>query len=124
MIVTHFYSLIYKKEVSGCFIRNCVMVVLAQFLSIIMPEIARTEKVCKKRYPTFLHGYKAKKSKAKQPNGNSSEESKVNVNCATANTKSDVISMCVVLALVQHKTSNFIVKMYVNNRTCFIWYRL
>ena len=47
MIVTHFYSLIYKKEVSGCFIRNCVMVVLAQFLSIIMPEIARTEKNAK-----------------------------------------------------------------------------
>ena len=44
MIITHFYSLIYKKEVSDCFITNCVMVVLVQFLSVIMPEIARTER--------------------------------------------------------------------------------
>ena len=27
MIVTHFYSLIYRKGVSGCFITNCVVVV-------------------------------------------------------------------------------------------------
>ena len=47
MIVTHFYNLIYKKEVSGCFITNCVMVVLVQFLSIIMPEIARTDRNAK-----------------------------------------------------------------------------
>ena len=39
MIVTHFYSLIYKKEVSGSFITNFVMVVLVQFLSIMMPEL-------------------------------------------------------------------------------------
>ena len=69
-------------------------------------------KVCKKRLPTSLHGYKAKKSKVKQPDGNSSEESKVNVNCATANTKYDVISMCVVPVLVRHKLSNCIVKTY------------
>ena len=43
MIATYFYSLIYKKEVSGCFITNCVMVVLVQFLSIIMPGIPRKE---------------------------------------------------------------------------------
>ena len=59
-----------------------------------------------------MHGYKAGKSKAKQPNGNSSEESKVNVNCAIANTKSDVISMCVVPVLVWYKLSNCIVKTY------------
>ena len=68
--------------------------------------------VCKKRHPTSLHGYKPEKSKAKQPDGNSSEESKVNVDCATANTKSDVISMCVVPVLVRHKISNYIVKTY------------
>ena len=28
MIITHFYSLIYQKGVSGCFITNCAMVVL------------------------------------------------------------------------------------------------
>ena len=44
-------------------------------------------KVCKKRHPTSLHGYKAEESKVKQLDGNSLEESKVNVNCATANTK-------------------------------------
>ena len=47
MIVTHFYSLIYKKKVSGCFITNRVMVVLVQFLSVIMPKIARTERNAK-----------------------------------------------------------------------------
>ena len=75
-------------------------------------------KVCKKRHPTSLHGYKTEKSKAKQPDGNSSEESKVNVNCATANTKSDVISMRVIPVLVQHKISNCIVKTYVMLDNC------
>ena len=68
-------------------------------------------KVCQKRHPTSLHGYEAEKSKAKQQDGNSSKESKVNVNCATANTKS-LISMCVVPVLVRHKLSNYIVKTY------------
>ena len=49
--------------------------------------------VCKRRHRTSLHGYKAEKSKVKHQDGNSSEESKVNVDCATANTNSDVISM-------------------------------
>ena len=53
-------------------------------------------KVCKKRNSTSLHGYKAEKSKVKQPDGNSSDESKINVNCATANTRSEVITMYVV----------------------------
>ena len=57
-------------------------------------------KVCKERRPTFLHGYKAEKSKVKQPYGNSSEESKVNVNCTTANTKSEVIIMYAVPVLL------------------------
>ena len=60
-------------------------------------------KVCKKIHPTSLYGYKAEKSKAKQPDGNSSEESKVNVNCTIANTKSDAISVCVVPVLVWHR---------------------
>ena len=30
----------------------------------------KESKVCKKRHPTPLHGYKAEKSKAKQPDGN------------------------------------------------------
>ena len=67
-------------------------------------------KVCKKRHPTSMHGYKVEKSKVKQPDGNSSEESKVNDNLA--NTKSDVIIMCVVSVLVRHKLSNCIVKTY------------
>ena len=57
-------------------------------------------KVCKNRHPTSLHGYKAEKSEVKQPDVNSSEESKINTNHTTANTKSDVISMCVVPVLV------------------------
>ena len=56
--------------------------------------------------------FKAEKSNVKQPDGLSSEESKVNVNCATANTKSDVISMCVVPVLIRHKLSNCIAKTY------------
>ena len=75
-------------------------------------------KVCKKRHPTSLHGYKAEKSKAKQRDGNCSEESKVNVNCATANNKPDAISMCAVPALVQHKPSNCIAKRYVMLDKC------
>ena len=63
-------------------------------------------KVCKKRHPISLHGYTAEKSKVKRPDGNSSEESKGNVNCTTANTKSDVISMRIVPVLVRHKLSN------------------
>ena len=30
----------------------------------------KESKVCKKRHPSSLHGYKAEKSKAKQPDGN------------------------------------------------------
>ena len=59
-----------------------------------------------------MHGYKADKNKAKQQDDNSLEESKVNVKCATANTKSDVIIMCLVLVLVRHKLSNCVVKTY------------
>ena len=47
MIVTHFYSLIYRKGESDCFITTCVMAVLVQFWSIIMPGIARTERNAK-----------------------------------------------------------------------------
>ena len=75
-------------------------------------------KVCKKRHPASLHGYKAEKSKVKQPGDNSSEESKVNVNCATANTKSDVSSMCLVPLLVRHKLSNCIVETFVLPNNC------
>ena len=35
------------QERSGCFITNCVMAVLVQFLSVTMPEIARTERNAK-----------------------------------------------------------------------------
>ena len=43
MIVTYFYSLVYKKGVGGCFITSCAMVVLVQFLPFIMPGIERKE---------------------------------------------------------------------------------
>ena len=75
-------------------------------------------KVCKKRHPASLHGYKSEKSKAKQLDGNSSDESKVNVNCATSNTKSDVISMCVVPVFARHKLSNCNVKTYAMLDSC------
>ena len=73
MIVTYFYSLIYKKEVSGCFITNCVMVVLMQSVNHNARNSKKRKecKVCKKRHPTSLHSYKVEKSKAKQPDGNS-----------------------------------------------------
>ena len=73
LIETHFYSLIYRKGVSG---------------------------------------YKEVKSKVKQPHVNSSDQLKVNVNCAAANSKSDVISMYVVPMLARHRLSNCIVKTY------------
>ena len=75
-------------------------------------------KFCKKRHSTSLHGYKAEKRRAKQQDSNSSEESKVTVNCATANTKSDVISMRVVPVLVRHELSNCIVKTYAMLGNC------
>ena len=75
-------------------------------------------KVCNKRHPTFLHGYKAEKSKITQPDDNSSEELKVNPNCATANTKFDVIIMCVIPALVPHKLSNCIANTYAMLVSC------
>ena len=69
-------------------------------------------KVYKKIHPTSLHGYKEVKSKVKEPDVNSSDQLKVNVNCAAANTKSDVISMYVVPMLARHRLSNCIVKTY------------
>ena len=78
----------------------------------------KERKVCKKRHPTSLDGYKAFKSKAKQSYSSSSDESIVNVKCARANTKSDVISMCLVPVLVRHKLSNRFVKMYTMLDNC------
>ena len=75
-------------------------------------------KVWKKIHPISLHGYKAEKSKVKQPDGNSSKESKANVNCTTTNTKFDVIIMCAGLVLVRHKLSNYIVKTYAMLDNC------
>ena len=73
-----FYSLIYRKGVSVCFVTNCVLVVLVHVFSIIMPQIVRTERNTKfinnKRNPISLHGYKAEKSTVKQPDSNSSDE--------------------------------------------------
>ena len=109
MTVTRFYSLIYRKGVSGCFITNCYGCLNAISVN---PNTRNCKnrkecKVCKKRHPISLHGYTAEKSKVKRPDGNSSEESKGNINCTTANTKSDVISMCIVPVLVRHKLSNW-----------------
>ena len=70
MIVTHFYSLIYREGVTERFITN--------------RKNKKEYKICKKRHTTSLRGYKAEKSKVKQPDGNSLEYSKVNVNCAAA----------------------------------------
>ena len=56
-----------------------------------------------------MHGYKTEKSKVKQPDCNASKQLKLNVNFATANTKSYVVSMCVVPVLVPNKLSNCIV---------------
>ena len=64
-------------------------------------------KVCKKRYPTPLHGYEKRKNKVKQL-----DESKVIVDCATTNTKFDVMSMCVVPILVRYKLFDCIVETY------------
>ena len=47
MVVTHFYSLIYNKGVSGCLIKNCTMVALVPFLSITMPAIVKRERNAK-----------------------------------------------------------------------------
>ena len=75
-------------------------------------------KVCKKRNPTSLHGYRAEKSKEKQSDGQLSDGANAHVNCATAKTKSDIISMCVVPVFVRHKLSNRIVKTYAMLDNC------
>ena len=75
-------------------------------------------KICKKRHPTSLHGYKAEKFKNKEVDTDSRDDPKVNVNCATANTKSDLISMCVVPVVVRHKLSNHFVKTYAMLDNC------
>ena len=99
MVVSHFYNLIYRKGVSVCFITlfyGCLSAMISVNHNARNCKNIKECKVCKKRNPTSLHGYKAEKSKVKQPDGNSSDESKINVNCATANTRSEVITMYVV----------------------------
>ena len=73
------------KRRSGCFITNCVMFAFLQFVVMFAISVNRNArncknrkicKVCKKRHPASLHGYKAEKSKVKQPHGNSSKDQK------------------------------------------------
>ena len=114
LIETHFYSLIYRKGVSGCFITNGVMVVLVQLMSTIMPGIVRTKSSAKfiRKYIQHLCMAIEVKSKVKQPDVNSSDQLKVNINCAAANAKSDVISMYVVPMFARLKLPNCIAKTY------------
>ena len=70
MIITHFYSFIYRKGESGCFITNCVMFALVQFLSLIMLGISRTERNAKFVRKDTQHLCMV----IKQPHGNSSKD--------------------------------------------------
>ena len=58
-----------------------------------------------RRHPTVLHGLKIKKYKKKGKNeGTDTKENKPEeVRCASTNTRSDVISMCIVPAQVKSK---------------------
>lgn len=96
------------------------MVFLVRFLSIKMSRIARSEGNAKfvRKDIQHLCIIIKQKSKVKEPDGNSSNEPKVHINCATANTISDVISMCVVPVLAQHKLCVCIVKTYAMVDNC------
>ena len=58
-------------------------------------------KVCSGRYPTVSHGLKIQKHKKKGNNEDTdTKENKPEVKCASTNTGSDVISMCIVLVQI------------------------
>ena len=115
MFTTVFYNLIYRKRKGNFLIKKKCYGFLSPISvnhNVKNCKIRRECEVCKKRHSTSLHNYKTEKSKVKEPDGNSSDEPKVHIHCATANTISDVISMCVVPVLAEHKLCVCIVKTY------------
>ena len=76
-------------------------------------------KICKKRQPTSLHGFKTEEPKEKLENGPEEKDNEQkDIHYATVNMSSEVISMCVVPVMVRHKLSNHIVKTYAMLHTC------
>ena len=76
----------------------------------------RSCKVCNGRHPTALHGVKLKKKGA---HGNSGiEERGEEITCASINTSSDIINMCIVLVQIRQKKSDMVLQTYTLLDTC------
>ena len=68
-----------------------------------------------KSHPTSLHGYK---QNHKVSENETIEDEKQDFHCATVNTSSEVIRMCVVPVVVKHKNSNKVIKTYAMLDSC------
>ena len=68
----------------------------------------RVGKVCSRRHPTVLYGLKIQKPKKKRNNEDTDtkEDKPEEVKCASTNTGSDVISMCIVPVQITSKNTS------------------
>ena len=71
-------------------------------------------KVCSGRHPTVLHGLKIQKYKKKGNNkdADTKEDKPEEVKCASTNTRSDVISMCIAPVQIKSKDTSKTVHTY------------
>ena len=77
-------------------------------------------KVCSGRHPTVLHGLKTQKYKKKGNNEDTDtkEDKSEEVKCASTNTRSDVISMCIVPVQIKSKDTSKTVHTYALLDSC------
>ena len=77
-------------------------------------------KVCSGRHPTVLHGLKIQKYKKKGNNEDidTKEDKAEEVKCASTNTGSDVINMCIVPVLIKSKNTSKKVHAYALPYSC------
>ena len=77
-------------------------------------------KVCSGRHPTVLHGLKTQKYKKKGSNEDTDtkEDKPEEVKCASTNTRSDVISMCIVPVQIKSKDTSKTVHTYALLDSC------
>ena len=87
----------------------------------------RVGKVCSRRHPTVLYGLKIQKPKKKRNNEDTDtkEDKPEEVKCASTNTGSDVISMCIVPVQIASTSTSKKVHNYALLDSCskgtFIW---
>ena len=77
-------------------------------------------KVCSERHPTVLHGLKTQKYKKKGNNEDTDtkKDKPEEVKCASTNTRSDVISMCIVPVQIKSKDTSKTVHTYALLDSC------